>query len=62
MSLQAFKMKIKAMNEMNKTENEAKKRMNETENSQTKESESTDEFRFNLIREESRKAKNLPTL
>ena len=50
------------MNEMNKTENEAKKRMNETENSQTKESESTDEFRFNLIREESRKPKNLPTL
>ena len=55
-------MKIKAMNEMNKTENEAKKRMNETENSQTEESESADEFRFNLIREESRKAKNLPTL
>ena len=38
---------------MNKTENEAENRMNETENSQAEESESRDEFPFNLIREKS---------
>ena len=48
-----MKLKIKIMNEMNKTENEAENRMNETENSQAEESESRDEFPFNLIREKS---------
>ena len=33
LSLQAFKLKIKTINEMNKTENEAENRMNERENS-----------------------------
>ena len=46
LSLQAFKLKIKTMNEMNKIENEAENRMNETGNSQTEESKSTDEFPF----------------
>ena len=50
------------MNEINKTENEADNRMNKTENSQTEESESTGEFPFNLIRENPRKVKNLPTV
>ena len=36
------------MNEVNKSENEAEDRMIETENSKTEESESTDEFSFNL--------------
>ena len=48
------------MNEMNKTENEAENRMNETENSQTEESESTDEFPFNLIREKFQESKKFP--
>ena len=48
------------MNEMNKTENEGDNRMNETENSQTEESESTDEFPFNLISEKSQERKNSP--
>ena len=38
---------------MNKTENEEEKRINKTENSQTEESEPTDEFPFNLMREKS---------
>ena len=46
---------------MNKTENEAENRMNETENSQTWESESTDEFAFNLIREKSQESEKSPT-
>ena len=50
------------MNEMNKTENEGENRTNETENSQTEESESTDEFPFNLIREKSQESKKFPHL
>ena len=34
--------------------------MNETENSQTEESESTDEFPFNLIREKFQESKKSP--
>ena len=60
LSLQAFKMKIKTMNEMNKTENEAEDRTNETENSQTEESESTDEFPFNLIKGKSQESEKSP--
>ena len=41
------------MNEINKTESDEENRMNKTENSQTEESESRDEFLFNLIREKS---------
>ena len=48
------------MNEMNKTENEVENRMNETENSHTEESESIDEFRFNLIREKSQENEKSP--
>ena len=48
------------MNEMNKTGNEAEIRMNETANSQTEESESTDEFPFNLIREKSQENEKSP--
>ena len=48
------------MNEMNKTRNEAEIRMNETANSQTEESESTDEFPFNLIREKSQENEKSP--
>ena len=51
------------MNEVNKSENEAEDRMIETENSKTEESESTDEFPFNLIKEksqESEKSLNCP--
>ena len=54
-------MKIKTINEINKTENEAEKRMNGTENSQTEESESKDEFPFNLIREKSQESEKSPT-
>ena len=45
---------------MNKTENEEENRINKTENSQTEESESTDEFPFNLIREKSQENQNFP--
>ena len=48
------------MNEMNKTGNEAEIGMNETANSQTEESESTDEFPFNLIREKSQENEKSP--
>ena len=48
------------MNEMNKTGNEAEIRMNETANSQTEESESIDEFPFNLIREKSQENEKSP--
>ena len=48
------------MNEMNKTENEAKNRMNETENSRTEESESIDELPFNLIKEKSQVSEQSP--
>ena len=60
LSLQALKLKIKTINEMNKTKNEAEKRMNETENSQAEESESTDEFPFNLMREKSQESEKSP--
>ena len=50
------------MNEMNKTENEAEDRMNETENWQIEESESTDEFRFNLIKEKCQESEKSPTV
>ena len=39
------------MNEMNKTENEAESRINEIKNGQTEESESTNEYPFNLMRQ-----------
>ena len=48
------------MNEMNKTENEVESRMNETKNSQTEESESTNEYPFNLIRQESQESEKSP--
>ena len=48
------------MNEMNKTGNEAEIRMNETAHNQTDESESTDEFPFNLIREKSQENEKSP--
>ena len=48
------------MNKLNKTENEAENGMNETENSETKESESTDEFPFNFIREKSQESEKSP--
>ena len=48
------------MNEMNKTENEAKNRMNETENSRTEESESIDELPFNLMKEKSQVSEQSP--
>ena len=44
----------------NKSENEAEDRMIETENSQTEESESTDEFSFNLIKEKSQESEKSP--
>ena len=44
----------------NKSENEAEDRMIETENSQTEESESTDEFPFNLIKEKSQESEKSP--
>ena len=53
-------MKIKTMNEMNKTDKEAEDRTNETENSQSEESESTDEFPFNLIKGKSQESKKSP--
>ena len=48
------------MKEMNKTENEAGNRMNETGNSQIEESESTDEFPFNIMREKSQESEKSP--
>ena len=56
----SFQTKVKTMNEMNKTENEAEDRMNETENSQTEESESTDKFSFIVIKEKSQESKKSP--
>ena len=44
------------MNEMSKTENEAKNKMNKAENTQTEESESTNQYPFNLIKEESQES------
>ena len=44
----------------NKSENEAEDRMIETEDSQTEESESTDEFPFNLIKEKSQESEKSP--
>ena len=44
----------------NKSENEAEDRMIETENSQTEESESTDEFPFNLIKGKSQESEKSP--
>ena len=48
------------INEINKTKNEAENKMNETENSQTEESKSTNEYPFNLIREESQESEKSP--
>ena len=48
------------INEMNETENEAESKMNETENSKTEESKSTNEYPFNLIREESQESEKSP--
>ena len=60
LSQQAFNLKIKTMNEINKPENEAENRMNETENSQTEESEPTYEFPFNLMRKKSQESEKSP--